>query len=54
MTGGGFGGCTVSLVRTLAVDAVIATITNRYRQVTGIDAAAFTTRAARGAHVVAE
>jgi galactokinase len=52
MTGGGFGGCTVSLVRTDAVDAVIATITNRYRQVTGINAAAFTTQAARGAHIV--
>lgn len=52
MTGGGFGGCTVSLVQTEAVESVTAAIADRYRQATGIDAVAFTTRAARGAHVV--
>ena len=52
MTGGGFGGCTVSLVQTDAVEPVTAAIADHYSQATGIDAVAFTTRAARGAHVV--
>lgn len=52
MTGGGFGGCIVSLVRTKSIGAATAAILDGYRKVTGIDALAFTTRPARGAHVV--
>lgn len=52
MTGGGFGGCTVTLVQTQAVDDVIQAITTQYQQATGIAASPFTTRPARGAHVL--
>ena len=50
MTGGGFGGCTVSLVRTGQVDQVAQWITSRYQDKVGIEASPFTTRPARGAH----
>ena len=52
MTGGGFGGCTVSLVRTGQVDQVATTLANGYRKKTGIEASFFTTRPARGAHLI--
>jgi galactokinase len=52
MTGGGFGGCTVSLVRTEAVHAVADAIARGYQQQTGIAPTVFTSRPARGAHVV--
>jgi galactokinase len=52
MTGGGFGGCTVSLVETTKVAAVAEELMRRYREATGIDASALTSRPARGAHVV--
>ncbi|TWU56064.1 galactokinase [Rubripirellula reticaptiva] len=52
MTGGGFGGCTVSLVANEHVDAVIATITTSYESKTGIKPTCFSSRPARGAHVV--
>ncbi|MCA9121296.1 MAG: galactokinase [Planctomycetaceae bacterium] len=50
MTGGGFGGCTVSLVKTSSTDSVAASIIERYFQRTGIQPTLFTTRPARGAH----
>lgn len=53
MTGGGFGGCTVSLVKADAVDEVARRITEAYKEATGIDAAAFTTKAAGGARELA-
>jgi galactokinase len=52
MTGGGFGGCTVSLVRTSAVQTVAVAIARGYRERTGIEPTAFTSRPARGAHIV--
>jgi galactokinase len=52
MTGGGFGGCTVSLVETAKVDAVASQLLDRYRDATGIEANALTSRPARGAHVI--
>jgi galactokinase len=52
MTGGGFGGCTVSLVETEKVAAVTARLLERYRAATNIDASALTSRPARGAHIV--
>ena len=53
MTGGGFGGCTVTLVHPEAADAVRERITAAYREQTGIEAEAFVTRAAAGAQVLA-
>jgi len=52
MTGGGFGGCTVSLVRTAAVDEAARTICDRYQSQTGIVPTAFVTPPAQGACVL--
>jgi galactokinase len=50
MTGGGFGGCTVSLVRSDAVASVMASVTEQYQARTGIRPDCFASRPARGAH----
>jgi len=52
MTGGGFGGCTVTLLRADRVEAVSDDLTKRYEQATGIKPTAFATRPAAGAQVV--
>jgi galactokinase len=52
MTGGGFGGCTVSLVRSEAVDAVTGVITEKYSRQTGIAPTVFASRPAAGARIV--
>lgn len=52
MTGGGFGGSTVSLVRSDEASAIAATICREYHDRLGIEATAFATPPARGAHVV--
>ena len=52
MTGGGFGGCTVTLVETDQLDSVTATIGKEYKAKTGINATAFASRPAMGAHIV--
>ena len=52
MTGGGFGGCTVTLVETKRLDSVSAAISQEYKSKTGINATAFASRPAMGAHIV--
>jgi galactokinase len=52
MTGGGFGGCTVSLVRRDAVDSVSQQLHDRYAQQTGISPSIFATRPAEGAQII--
>jgi galactokinase len=52
MTGGGFGGCTVALVKTDAVDALTKKISDDYQRKTGIKAALFVSRPAVGATVL--
>ena len=52
MTGGGFGGCTVSLVRAAEVDAVTEALHQGYIQRTGVEPTIFATRPARGACIV--
>jgi len=52
MTGGGFGGCTVSLVESAKIDAVTTQLCARYKEQTGITATYLTSRPARGAHVL--
>jgi galactokinase len=49
MTGGGFGGCTVALVKTDAVDAITKKIGGDYKRKTGIAATIFESRPAAGA-----
>jgi len=52
MTGGGFGGCTVTLVAPDRATAVAQEIAARYAAQTGINTIPFTSAPARGAHVV--
>jgi galactokinase len=53
MTGAGFGGCTVNLVRPYAVDALRAAVMERYPAATGLHPAVYATRAVDGAGPVA-
>jgi galactokinase len=53
MTGGGFGGCIVALVRSGREREIANRIAIGYQARTGIDATAFVTKPARGAHVIA-
>ena len=48
MTGGGFGGCTINLVRTLAVQKFKAGIAEDYKHATGIDAEIYVLKAGIG------
>jgi galactokinase len=52
MTGGGFGGCTVSLVETAQVKQVTQQLTESYHAETHVQASTITSRPARGAHIV--
>ena len=50
MTGGGFGGCTVTLVAGDKADAATESICKLYEQATGVKPTAFVTRPSLGAH----
>jgi galactokinase len=52
MTGGGFGGCTVALVKTDAVESISEKVAVEYKKRTGIEATMFVSRPAAGATVV--
>ncbi len=52
MTGGGFGGCTVSLVETAKVKVIADSIAKSYHAETSIAPTIITSRPARGAHIV--
>jgi galactokinase len=52
MTGGGFGGCAVALVKTDAVAAISKKISADYKRKTGIEATIFVSRPAAGATVL--
>jgi galactokinase len=52
MTGAGFGGCTVALVKTDALDAITATVREKYTRKTNIEPTIFHTRPAGGARVL--
>ncbi|BAM03885.1 galactokinase [Phycisphaera mikurensis] len=53
MTGGGFGGCTVTLVKAAEAEALAEEISTGYRGATGVEATAFITRPCEGARVLA-
>jgi galactokinase len=52
MTGGGFGGCTVSLVETARAQQIAGQVAEDYQRETGVAPTVLTSRPARGAHVV--
>lgn len=53
ITGGGFGGCTVSIVKNDAVDTFIDTIGKQYKEKVGHDAEFYVVDIGDGAHVIA-
>jgi len=52
MTGGGFGGCAVALVKTELVETISAQIAADYKKKTRIEATIFVSRPAAGATVI--
>jgi galactokinase len=52
MTGGGFGGCTIALVKTEQIEAISAKFAADYKAKAGIEATIFVTRPAAGATIV--
>jgi galactokinase len=54
MTGGGFGGCTVSIVETGKVEEIMELIVSQYEARAGIRPSSFVSRPALGAHVLQE
>ncbi len=52
MTGGGFGGCTVSLVETNQVNRVAEQLMQSYHTETGIEPSVIISRPSRGAHII--
>jgi len=52
MTGGGFGGCAVALVKADAVEAITKKIASDYHVKTGIEATIFASRPAAGATII--
>jgi galactokinase len=53
MTGGGFGGCTVTLVKRSEADKLIYFLQDKYKDAIGIDCACFETSACAGAREIA-
>ena len=53
MTGGGFGGCTISLVEASAVETFKEKVARGYRAATGLEPQIFTSRPAAGVGAVA-
>jgi len=49
MTGGGFGGCTVSLIEASAIDRATRILTDGYRVATGLDVEIFVCAPSDGA-----
>lgn len=52
MTGGGFGGCTVSLVKDEAIDTFVAQVGANYKKRTGLTAEIYVAEIGKGAHRV--
>lgn len=52
MTGGGFGGSTVTLCESSRAEAIMATMRTAYREATSIEPEIFCSRPSRGAHLV--
>ena len=52
MTGGGFGGCAIALVKTNFIPQITETIEKEYKTKTGLNCTIFSTRPAEGAHII--
>lgn len=54
MTGGGFGGCTITMVEANKKDKIMEEMKRQYKVKTGIDCDIFATTPCEGAHVVSK
>ena len=54
MTGGGFGGCTVNLIKKDRLSSFIGTVSEKYRKEFGIDAQIFAVEISSGARVISD
>ncbi|MGB9603792.1 MAG: galactokinase, partial [Limisphaerales bacterium] len=52
MTGGGFGGCTIALVKTALVNQIAEKLVSDYKKQTGISPSVFVSRPSQGATVL--
>jgi galactokinase len=52
LTGGGFGGCTVTLVEKDAASSLIDKLQEEFKAKTGADCDCFQTQPAKGAHIL--
>lgn len=52
MTGGGFGGCAIALVKTNFIPQITEAIEKEYKTKTGLNCTIFSTRPAEGAHII--
>ena len=52
MTGGGFGGCAIALVKTTQIQQITQTIEVAYKKATGLTCSIFSSRPAMGAHKI--
>ena len=52
ITGGGFGGCTVSIVENDSVDRFIQEVGKNYKEKTGVEAEFYVVECAQGAHKI--
>jgi len=48
MMGGGFGGCTLNLIKSSAVEKVVSEMTKRYKETTSIEADVYRVKVADG------
>ena len=53
MMGGGFGGCTLNLIKSTEVDRIVADITSSYKAQTSIDASVYKVKISNGLEVIA-
>ena len=54
MTGGGFGGCTVNLIKKDRLSSFVGTVSEKYRKEFGIDAQIFAVEISSGARVISD
>jgi galactokinase len=54
MTGGGFGGCTVNLIKKDRLSSFVGTVSEKYRKEFGIDAQIFAVEISGGARVISD
>jgi len=52
MMGGGFGGCTINLVKTEAVEALVVEVTEGYKKLTGRDVMVYIAQIDEGTSVI--